>query len=437
MNKLWTSIFLTAAAVLLLLFFSNDFGLIDIQETAIVVAIGIDTAEEGEGYDVTAQIAVPSSTGSGSAGNVTVKNAQTVGEAISELNHETGWYPTLVHCKLILLGEAVTETDVFRVLDYFLRNDAVEDSCLVAACAGTARETLQAQSPVNDISASAIAKVLSSEAQETGLVSVTILKDFAIGYYSVGKSGFLPYISVQGEAESQGGGGAAPTAEIDAAEECAWLPSLKRNRWWKPKRQPLPIAAPVSSESGSQGGADSGASGKSGSADVFQASETMLFYEGKQVAMLSPEETLAYNLAATDTDFAYGSVTAEQDGQETVYNLKMKIGKKKRSLTFENGMPVFTFTVRANARLADTDRASAILEVAKTQIADDAILRAAEKKFEQELSSAISKAAAAGCDLFGIKQRLYRYRYREYAAFQDSVLTAAQVHYDIRFTSLK
>ena len=86
---------------------------------------------------------------------------------------------------------------------------------------------------------------------------------------------------------------------------------------------------------------------------------------------------------------------------------------------------------------ADTDRASAILEVAKTQIADDAILRAAEKKFEQELSSAISKAAAAGCDLFGIKQRLYRYRYREYAAFQDSVLTAAQVHYDIRFTSLK
>ena len=79
MNKLWTRIFLAAAAVLLLLFFSNDFGLIDIQETAIVVALGIDTAEEGEGYDVTAQIAVPASTGSGSAGNVTVKNARTVG----------------------------------------------------------------------------------------------------------------------------------------------------------------------------------------------------------------------------------------------------------------------------------------------------------------------------------------------------------------------
>ena len=218
MNKLWTRIFLAAAAVLLLLFFSNDFGLIDIQETAIVVALGIDTAEEGEGYDVTAQIAVPASTGSGSAGNVTVKNARTVGEAIAELNHETGWYPTLVHCKLILLGEETANENVFNVLDYFLRNDAVEDSCLVAACSGTAREVFQAQSPVNDISASAISKVLSSEAQKTGLVSVTILKNFAIGYYSEGKSGILPYVSVKSEAESQGGGSSSPTSAAAAAE---------------------------------------------------------------------------------------------------------------------------------------------------------------------------------------------------------------------------
>ena len=39
-------IFICGACALLLLFFSNDFGLIDIQETAIVIAIAIDKGEE-------------------------------------------------------------------------------------------------------------------------------------------------------------------------------------------------------------------------------------------------------------------------------------------------------------------------------------------------------------------------------------------------------
>ena len=181
------------------------FAIIAVVIAAIVVALGIDAAQEGEGYDVTAQIAVPASTGTSSAGNVTVKGVPTVGEAVAELNHETGWYPTLVHCRLILLGEEVANEDVFNVLDYFLRNDAVEDSCLVAACKGTARETFQAQSPIGDISASAITKVLSSEAQATGIVTVTILKNFAVGYYSESESGFLPRISIKQEADSQGG----------------------------------------------------------------------------------------------------------------------------------------------------------------------------------------------------------------------------------------
>ncbi len=437
MNKLWTRIFLAAAAVLLLLFFSNDFGLIDIQETAIVVALGIDTAEEGEGYDVTAQIAVPASTGSGSAGNVTVKNARTVGEAIAELNHETGWYPTLVHCKLILLGEETANENVFNILDYFLRNDAVEDSCLVAACSGTAREVFQAQSPVNDISASAISKVLSSEAQKTGLVSVTILKNFAIGYYSEGKSGILPYVSVKSEAESQGGGSSSPTSAAAAAEnaEDAFGPFIKRNKWWHPKKRPLPIAAPVSAESGSGG---QGGNGKSGGEDIFQASETMLFYEGKRAGMLTPEETLAYNLAATDTDFAYGNVTAEDaEGREITYNLKMKISKKKCKLTFENGMPVLTFSIRANARVADTDSAGTILDVAKTLIVRENVLEAAENKFREELTSAWQKSAASGCDLFGVKEKLHRFRHRQYPDFKDTILEKTEVRYDIRFTTMK
>ena len=46
------------------LFFSNDFGLIDIQKTAIILAAGVDKNEEGT-FSVTAQIAVPQASKSG------------------------------------------------------------------------------------------------------------------------------------------------------------------------------------------------------------------------------------------------------------------------------------------------------------------------------------------------------------------------------------
>lgn len=428
MNKLWTRIFLILAAMALLLFFSNDFGLIGIQETAIVVAIGIDMPDDGEGYDVTAQIAVPAASGKNSAGNVTVRNAATVGDAVAVMNQETGWYPTLVHCKLVLLGEETANEDVFNILGYFFRNDSVEDSCLVAVCSGRADETFRAQSPIKDISASAITKVLSSQAQKTGLVSVNILKNFAQGYYSVSESSFLPYITAKSEADSQGGDG----GETQAFAEC-FSPFIKRNKRWRWKMNPLPLTAAAADSKNSSGNGQK----SDQNADIFQASETMLFYRGRRAAILSPEETLAFNLAEAKTDFAYGNVTVNEDGQDVTYDLKMKIDQKKQKLTFQEGKPVFSFRIRANARVVDADRASPILDVAKTQIVKETILRAAEEKFRERLLSVCEKTAETGCDLFGLKQKLYRFCYGQYAAFKDTILQEAEIKFDIRFTSAK
>ena len=216
MNKFWTRIFIISSALLLILFFTNDFGLIDIQKTAIVTAIGIDRSSEGA-FDVTAQIALPNASGSDMASNVTVQGAQTVGDAIAELNQKTGWYPTLVHCRLILLGNAVAETDVFCALDYFLRSESVEDSCLVAVCNSTAAQTLQAKSPVEDLTANAISKVLSSEAQKTGQVCVTNLRDFAKGYFRKERAESYP-TSPPGKRHKANPAARAEAAKAEAAK---------------------------------------------------------------------------------------------------------------------------------------------------------------------------------------------------------------------------
>lgn len=420
MNKFWTKIFLFGTALLLLLFFSNDFGIVNIQKTAIVVAIGMDVSENEDKFDVTAQIAMPASAAGGGAevsSNVTIQGAETVGEAIAELNRKTGWYPTLVHCRLLVLGEGTDQQDVFRFTDYFLRSEYVEDTCLIAMCEGRAEELMRAKSSVGDMTSTAVAKVLSPESQKTGTVCVTNLRDFAKGYYSVSKSGFLPVLAAMPEAEN-GSSGSSGSSQ----------PASSRT-----SRDDLPVQG--SGQSAGQG-SSSGSEGKNKS-DVFDATKTALFFEGRRVALLDAEQTLAFNLADSSTDIAYGNVTVAENGKEVTYNLKIKIEKKEQRLRVEDGLPVFTFRIAANAQIADVNKPDSAVNIAKTTIVPEHVLRAAEEKFTQKLAETVALAGGNGCDLFGMKIRLFRFAHQYYDEWKDSVLQQARIVYDIRVNTLK
>ena len=436
MNKFWSRIFLFAVAFLLLLFFSNDFGIVDIQKTAIVVAVGLDVSEsDAEKVDFTAQIAMPASSNSGggaeASSNVSIHGADTVGEAIAELNRKTGWYPTLVHCRLVVLGEGTDSEDVFRFSDYFLRSEFVEDSCLMAMCEGRAEELLRAKSSIGDMTSAAIAKVLSTESQKTGTVCVINLRDFAKGYYSVSGSGYLPVLAAKPEAESgdsgsSSGGAANAFAEGSENAQNAGSDGVAASP-----------ALPVQGSGAVSGGSGGGKSGGQSKSDVFDATTTALFYKGKRTALLDADETLAYNLAASPTDFAYGDVTVAESGKDVTYNLKMKIGKRSQSLEVRGGVPVFTFHIRANAQVADANKSDTIEEVAKTTIVPEHVLRAAEEKFRQKLASALEKASGSGCDLFEMKVKLYRFARPHFETLKDTILQDVKVVYDIKFDTLK
>ena len=88
-----------------LLFFSNDFGLIDVEKTAIITAVAIDLEDDGN-YKVTAQIAVPEATDTNSE-NKRVQisgTGSTIGGAIKNIGDTSGWFPQLAFCNLIVVG---------------------------------------------------------------------------------------------------------------------------------------------------------------------------------------------------------------------------------------------------------------------------------------------------------------------------------------------
>ena len=487
MSKFWQRAFVFAAAFLLLLFASNDFGLIDIQKTAIVLALGVDASAQEGLLDVTAQIGSADANGAAQASNITIEGVSTVGEAIARINRRTGWYPTFVHCRLLLLGGKTAERDVFGILDYFLRSEYIEDSCLVALCAGRAQAALEAGAPGGELTANAIAKVFSGEAQKTGLVSAVSLREFAKGYYGAGASGHLPYLTLLQEAESsppQGSGQGAASAfapgsvsaaasvsasGLDSAAASASASGLASAAASAPvlegegfvsvseggnfvsasegegfvsaseAAQPCGALAegkkgvltPCASSSGGQG--DSGAGGQ----EVFDVSQTALFAGGKKVGMLRASETLAVNLAEISTDFAYAAVRVQEEGAEVVYQLKVRIEGKKKKLRIEGGVPVLSVRVRALAQVIDAARPAGLVEVAESAIVPAHVLRAAEEQYRAAFLSAAERAHAAGCDLFSLHEKLRRHFPRQRQALAAQLLEKARIVCDVRFDTLR
>ena len=173
--------YLFIVLILGFLFLSNDFGVTDVQKTAIVVAAGLDRQEDT--FILTTQVAIPQSSKQGKASEAVqiVSRGKTVGEAFDEINAKTGWYPKLVFCDLILFGESAKEQDVFEALDFFLRDEYLSDDCRLAVCNGTAKDLLNTTALVDPSSSTAMKKVLSSHAERVGTVLPNTLREFAIG----------------------------------------------------------------------------------------------------------------------------------------------------------------------------------------------------------------------------------------------------------------
>ena len=459
MSKFWQRIFVFAAAFLLLLFASNDFGLIDIQKTAIVLALGVDASAQEGLLDVTAQIGSADANGAAQASNITIEGVSTVGEAIARLNRRTGWYPTFVHCRLLLLGGQTAERDVFGILDYFLRSEYIEDSCLVALCAGRAQAALEAGAPGGELTANAIVKVFSGEAQKTGLVSAVSLREFAKGYYGAGASGRLPYLTLLQEAESgppQGSGQGAASASASEGESFVSASGGKDSASASGEKGSASASGEKGSASASGGalpcgalaegkkdaltpcaaGGRQGGSGAGGQ-EVFDVSQTVLFAGGKKVGMLRASETLAVNLAEISTDFAYAAVRVQEEGAEVVYQLKVRIEGKKKKLRIEGGVPVLSVRVRALAQVIDAARPAGLVEVAESAIVPAHVLRAAEEQYRAAFLSAAERAHAAGCDLFSLHEKLRRHFPRQRQALAAQLLEKARIVCDVRFDTLR
>ncbi|MDE7400784.1 MAG: hypothetical protein K2N17_01890, partial [Clostridia bacterium] len=187
-------VYLLIFAALAFLFFTNDFGLLDLRKTSVVIGVALDIEEDD--VVLTAQLAVPqpAENGENTKFNVVTGKGVTVAAALNEVNVKTGFYPKMVFCKLIVLGESCFERDLTDLLDYFYRNEYTGLTLSVAACEGKASELIAQQFPCGNSATDVIDKLLSSEAQASGNVAATTVKELGEKLFSKSASAYMPFL---------------------------------------------------------------------------------------------------------------------------------------------------------------------------------------------------------------------------------------------------
>ncbi len=377
--------YLIIFAIVFINFLTLDFLLIDVEKTALIVAIGIDKVEEG--YEVTAQIAVPEATNQSTKSNESVIYAKgdTLYDAVSEIGNRTGWYPKLSFCNLIIIGNSVFEENVMGVVDFFVRSYKVEDSSILCASEKSAKELLMSISPLDNISSFALTKIFVRDHSNASAILSTTVKDFSIFYYSPSKSGFMPEVKM-----------------VDTED----------------KGNNTSNASSLTSNSGSSGGGE-----KQNTPVVYDAESCLLFYDGKLVGKLSGDECLFFSMFNKNANDAYFTLhVTDDDGNSGKALISIKKSSSRLKLVKEDGSFKLKGELKMRIKISDTDFPQEMKEIATIGRLNEKMLSKAEEYVTNTLYSTFQKTKNLGADIFETKIMLYRKFNKDYAKYQSDFL---------------
>ncbi len=143
----------------------------EINQLALVMAVGVDQAEDSNRFLVTAQIARPAVAGAGGGGDggggqeepvfTASADGDTLFEAIRNLARFTSRRIMWAHNMVIVIGESVAREDITPVIDFFTRNQELRLRTWIVVARGTdARSIVTTKTGMENIPGASIAALL-------------------------------------------------------------------------------------------------------------------------------------------------------------------------------------------------------------------------------------------------------------------------------------
>lgn len=391
---------LILGALLAIFYFSSDFALIDIEKTAIIVAIGIDEGENSR-YKITAQIAIPQATDTAAANDdaVVTADGNTVMEGIQNIGAKTGWHPKLSFCSLVLIGRKVAENGVKDVIDYFIVSEKVQNSAIVAMADDKAGEILTSKTPLDAISSFAVSKIVLKSRWMTNTVPNANLRKIALSEYSPSKSSFMPVIKpIKENTKSKEGGSSSITASTKSggSEDSG--------------------GGGGGSGGGGSGGESSGgsSSGKDVPDKVYDASTLAVFSDFKLKGEFDEELTQIFNMLMGPLGESY--ITLENGDEKTL--LALSNGTRSVKVNLDN-KPTIEIKLSFKVEVSDSSEGYSLDKLNRRSVVDEDTITKVADKLNVLLLKLVDKVKESGADALLIRDKIYKYSNSRFEEFKN------------------
>lgn len=350
------------------LFFTNDFGRINLEKNAIIVAIGVDF--DGDEYRISCQVAASEAPAQGNAPSqkqtVVTGVGRTPASAFDNMSRRTGWHPNLTFCYMIILGERTLEFPFMKTIDYFFRSEELNDAALICACGGTAEELLKTQTPLDNVSAFALLKIIFQEDTKSDKILSINLKTLLYQYFNKSNGNYMTYLTYRRE----------DTGSLD------------------PEQGDI----------------------------VYDTSQAVLFENDDYRQIMNQEQISAFQFLIKDVKQGGIEVYGVNDGGDPVDRVELIVesARANASFYFNEGVPCIGYEL--NPSLVISHRESTdinVSELTNAQRVSDELCRAVEAKMTVMIEDFLRMLGEAGTDIVRAEEGFYKFLPKEYRVYAE------------------
>lgn len=372
---------------------------------SIVTGLAID--RKANGFEVTAQVVMPNK-GSESGGGETqvvfiTDSGKTVAEAVERIGFTLGKTAGLGHINFVLIGESMLENNVAGQLDYFMRDKKINNSVLVLACDGAAKDEIKKTANLEASSAMGMQKVFLYKQQETNAYVLPML-ELANSVYSKSGVCLMSGLKIQSDEDEEENSGTS-SGESGGGESAA-------------------SSGTENSSSESSAGAGSGAKQN---AKIKYLNKIYLLKKGKKVGVLESEDEivglLIPNRYSKDASMDIGQIEfANQLAQD--FNVKYYKKKSKMKLKFEDGKIIAVFDVSlgdVKIRCLNSKEEPAIDYYNENNDEfNEKIRQKTAEKITELITTCFNSGKSQNVDVFMIADSAYLYNYKDYKKYIEN-----------------
>ena len=379
----------------------------------LVSGLAIDKTDVG--YEVTAQVIMPTAGseggGQGARLDFISEKGESIGEGIQKIAYKIGKTAGLSHTSFVMVGEDMLKENLASALDYFARDAKVNPSLMLVVCSGKAKDMIQETKNLELSVAVGLQKVFIYK-QSSLNAMVIPLEEFINDSFGLAKSAMVGGILIapEGEEELTEGVNGSEEKQTSQSQETGGASGLSQQ----------------SSSKGDAGSTEKQSSNQEKKARIKFFNDIYYFKEGKYVNKLDSEKEIlgAYltEKHATSGDLKISGVSGGILEDATI-GLTFTNKNTGISIKFKKGNPILVYNIKIRdvqiTEVLNKDKPTVNLYNKQ----DEEMLQLIEEKLKEEIElcirSAFEKAQKDGVDIFNVGERAYQLKYKEWIKYYE------------------